>query len=327
MSEIKDRTQYATATAIVRRVAMDMREDYDSIKARCYVWAISGIKKLYRENRFSKKRYAILTVNKALRNVVLPEDCREITFIGYIDGNGMRVPIHPNNEIVNTPFIPEYGCDIACDSGCVGCYPKSICNDLEKVFSKEAIAIEGGIYYKEIKRTILSSGEYFEETRTPYWDTENTRIAYHEEERYITKFDVEKCGCIKTTEENKECLKRVSYDTYCCYCSSVCDNYKLIGYKVFWETGTLSFDNTINFDKLYIEYTGCIPKVGNEFVVPEIAIESIIEYVKWCSVRDNKSIDRGTKRDYFERWKMESENLDIVKNRINFYDIINALAI
>lgn len=325
-TERKNIMSFVPITGIVKRAVLDSWGDINRDHARYLAWAIDGLKKLCRETlKSSGKRYAILNINKNLNSAVLPCDFKEEIFVGLIDNCGQKVPLNVNPNIVNNFLIEnEEPCDQSCHAKC-NCYPKQICNDLQTTQIINKIIIKDVEYDQTVTMTLLPNGEYYKVTTTPVYNTALDAVQYIDKKEYITTFDTETCGCIKQTDTNQHLIAACNWDAYCCYCTSCTQsNTDFGGYKIFYETGTIHFDGAMIYDKVYLEYRGTLPKSGNEYLVPEVAYETLIEYTKHKAIANKKGVSRWERLDQFDSYTRERNNMTKVMGRMKFSDILHA---
>ena len=133
------------------------------------------------------------------------------------------------------------------------------------------------------------------------------------------------CGCIKPTAQNSCRLEACCFEAWCCYCAP-CENSssETGGYRIFEENGTIYFDNAMKADKCYIEYSGFLPKSGNEYLIPEIAFETIVEYTKHKSIANKKGVAQWERRDQKQAYVDERSNMTKVMGRISLSDIVHS---
>jgi hypothetical protein len=153
----------------------------------------------------------------------------------------------------------------------------------------------------------------------------NSGIDYIDKKEYITTFDVATCGCVKKTEINQHLLAACNWDLFCCFCTCCKKgNTEFGGYRIFYETGTIHFDGAMIYDKVYLEYRGSLPKSGNEFLVPEVAYETLIEYTKHKSIANKKGVAQWEKRDQFSAYERERGNMTKIMGRMSLFDIVHS---
>lgn len=310
---------------IVKRAITDMYGDFEKDQARFRMWAIDGLKKLTRQTLRSGKRYVVLNINKNLNSAVLPCDFKEEIVVAIINNCGEKIKLNINPNIVNNFAIPEeIPCDTPCEAKC-GCLPKQLCADLQTTQVINKILINDTEYDQTVTTTLLPNGEYYQVTTTPILDTVSSTIIYKDTKEYITTFDTATCGCIKPTDRNAAKLECLNWDAFCCYCTtchSTAEDFG--GYKIFLETGTIHFDGAFIYDKCYIEYRGSMPKVGNEYLVPEVAYDTLTQLTKYYSIQNKKGVPRWERLDQFEAYRTEYGNMKKIIGRISLADILQA---
>lgn len=323
--ERKNITSFVPLSRIVKRAVLDMYGDFERDEARYQAWAVDGLKKLTRETLKSGKRFAVININKNLNSAILPCDFKEELYVGLINECGQKIPLNINPDIVNNFLIEkEVACDTPCASKC-NCYPKQLCNDLQTTQVINKILISDTEYDQTVTTTLLPNGEYYKVTTTPVMNMVTSGIDYIDKKEYITTFDLETCGCVKPTEENTHLLAACNWDLYCCYCGPCkSSNTQYGGYKIFYETGTIHFDGAMIYDKFYLEYRGGLPKSGNEYLVPEVAYDCLIEYTKDKAIWNKKGVPQWERRDQNDRYLIERGNMAKVMGRMNLSDIIHS---
>lgn len=315
---------FVPLNSLVKQAIMDTYGDYGKEQARFTAWTVRGLKKLVSQHLKSGKRYAILNVNKNLNSAVLPCDFKKELFVGIINDCGEKVGLVENGNIINPKLIEDVPCENECDKGCE-CYPKQLCEDLQTTQTINKIRIGDTDYDETVTSTLQPNGEYYVVTTTPFLNIAGTGIEYITKKEYVTTFDVEECGCIKPTERNNCKLENLCYDLYCCYCCS-CNtgSSDFGGYRIFKENNTIVFDKVMIYDKVYMEYQGFLPKKGNEYLVPEVAFECLINFVKFKSVENKKGVAMNDKLWHWDRYLIELGNMKIVTRRISLTTIIQA---
>lgn len=115
------------------------------------------------------------------------------------------------------------------------------------------------------------------------------------------------------------------YEAWCCYCAPcTTSTSETGGYRIFEENGTIVFDGAMIYDKVYLEYRGFLPKSGNEYLVPEVAFETLIEYTKHKSIANKKGVPQWERRDQRDAYVIERENMTKVLGRMSLSDIIHS---
>lgn len=311
-------------SSCVRQAIMDTYGDFVNDEARYTAWAIRAIKRLTTETLRSNGRRAILNVNKNTNHAVLPCDFKEEFFVGFLNSCGEKVPLTINPNIVNSKMIEDVPCENECDKNC-GCYPKQLCEDLTTTQTINKIRIGDTDYDETVTSTLQPNGEYFVVTTTPYLNIAGSGIEYRTTKEYVTTFDVADCGCIQQTPRNACRLENLCYDLYCCYCTSCATtNTDFGGYKIFRENNIIQFDRGMTFDKVYLEYRGFLPKSGNEYLVPEVAFETIVELTKYMSIKNKKGVAQSMVMIWFENYTRERGNMRKVLGRLSLSNILHS---
>lgn len=310
-------------SSAVKQAIMDTYGDYEQDQARYTAWAVRAVKRLTAETLRSGLRRAILNVNKNTNHAVLPCDFKEEFFVGFLNSCGEKVALNINPNIVNSKMIEEVACENECDKNC-GCYPKQLCEDLVTTQVINKILI-GDTYYDEtVTSTLLPNGEYSVVTTTPYMNMNGGGVLYKDTKSYVTTFDVADCGCIQQTARNACRLENLCYDLYCCYCTSCATTTTDFGgYKIFTENNIIQFDRGMTFDKVYMEYRGFLPKVGNEYLIPEVAFETIVELTKYMSIKNKKGAAAITIEMWFNNYMRERGNMRKILGRMSISDILH----
>lgn len=325
MSKRQDIQSFVPLSTIVKRAVNDMYGDYEKDQARFSMWAVDGLKKLVRESLRSGKRFALININKHLNSAVLPCDFKEEIVVALINSCGEKIPLTINQNIVNNFVIEdEIPCDTPCEAKCE-CYPKQMCADLQTTQVINKVLINDTEYDQTVTTTLLPNGEYYKVTTTPVLDIVSSEIVYQDKKEYITTFDLETCGCVKPTACNEAKLECLCWDVYCCYCTS-CNNSAedFGGYKIFYETGTIHFDGAMVGSKFYLEYRGSMPKSGNEYLVPEVAYDTLVQLTKYYSIQNKKGTALWERRDQFDAYDRERSNMKKVMGRLSLASILQA---
>lgn len=324
MAEFKNIQSFVPLNSVVKQAALDTYDDLTKVEARYTAWAVRGIKKLTRETLKSGKRFSILNVNQNLNNAQLPCDFKEEIFVGIITDKGEKIALNINPGIVSTQLIDEIPCDAECKAKC-GCYPTQLCCDIERTQVINKILINDTYYDETVTTTLNPTGEYYVVTTTPVLNMDESGIDYITRKEYVTNFDVADCGCIKQTERNDALLEHLCYDLYCCYCTPCCaSNTDFGGYRIFLENGIIQFDMSMKFDKVYMEYRGCLPKDGNEFLIPEVAVDTLTEYVKYKSIANKRGVPQSQIATWFDNYTRERSNMTKVLGRMSLNDILHS---
>jgi len=320
---------------VVNASIIDFYEDIGKTQQLHFHWAARGLKKLQRETLKSGRRNCLITVNQNTRTASLPPDFDSETFVGYINDYGEKIPIPLNTKLTNDNSITT----IECEDTCAVCGQDStICNDLTvtetvEIVSLEGISVEGIPETITAERTTIKKlypdGGYFLETTIPYWDLTNNVLAYATTKEYIATIDLSECGCINPTVENIETIRNCCYDAYCCHyapCSNVCDT-NIGSYKIFEDTGLIQFDYNFIKTQVYLEYRGFIPKLNGQLAVPEVAFETLVEYIKAMAIDGKKNISNPDKAYRWTRYGIERRAMIKSMARVSLDDIIHIIGL
>lgn len=324
VTTLQDLRTFIPINKAVKQAAMDMYADYEKVQAQYTAWAVRGIKKLTRESLKSPIRRAILPVNQNLNNAVLPCDFKEEIGVYVINSCNEKVPLITNPNIINSALIEELPCEPECPAKCA-CYPKQLCNDIQTTQVINKITINDVEYDQTVTSTLLPNGEYYIVTTTPVFNTVTSAVDYVDSKEYVTTFDLAECGCIKPTPQNNCRLEACCFDAWCCYCAPCSSSTSDVGgYKIFEENGTIHFDGSISATKIYLEYRGFLPKSGNEYLIPEVCFETIVEYTKHKSIANKKGVPQWERRDQFDAYVRERTNMTKSTIRLPLADIIHS---
>jgi hypothetical protein len=326
MGEGRKYISYRLASEVIKAAASDLGEDYEKVKGRFMSLTVRSYDKLNRGIVKDGGRQALLTINQHTNTAVLPCDFKEETFIGFIDDCGLKYPLRLKSGIVDMSNIEDKGCQTGCGE-CTSCYPNTICNDIKTTPTVNKVLVNGVLRDELVYTSVLPNGEVYIETETPYYDTVDEEVKYRKKKEYAAKLETEKCGCVKKTPENDAVIKSTCYD-YWCRCCTVCKDgpFDLGGYNVFPETNIIKFDSLVDFEKVYIEYRSGIPKSGNEYLIPDIAFDTIVEMVKELAERNRKNVPGQQKRMNRESVLIEVENMKQVMMRTSvavLHEILN----
>lgn len=308
---------------VVAAALIDTYEDKGKMQQMFSHWACRGLDKLQQETLKRGKQRAVITVNPNTRTATLPADFKQELFVGYINSRGIKIPLSPNFDLTNEDSITDLS------DQCPVCnQKKAICNDLTVTEDSETIVINSDFYDKTTIKKLYPNGDYFLEITTPYYNTENSQVEYITTKEFIVKIALKPCGCVEETTENIQTIQDCCYDAWCCNftsCSSVCDT-KAGGYNIFEDTGLIQFDFNFPYTKIYIEYLGFIPKVNGQFAVPEVAFETLVNFTKWKSVENKKSVPGWERGFYFENYRRERKNMEKMMGRMSLAVILKGIS-
>ena len=309
---------------VVNAAMVDTYAEIGKTKERYLHWAARGVKKLNRESLKVGKRKVLINVHPNTKTAVLPPDFGSETFVGVIDSMGYKIAMKLKNDLTNESSITE----IECEDKCSKCnQDKAICEDMEVSETTETVVINGQSAVVTVLKKLYPDGRYYLETTSPYWNTVTEAIEYATIKEFISELDLKPCGCLETTEENLQKIKNCNIDVYNCYfapCSNVC-NQNIGGYKVFEETGMLQLDYHFPFDKVYIEYMGTMPKINGQYAIPEVAFETLVQFVKFKAVENRSNITVHERTWYFQNYLRERGNMMKNMTKVSLSQIINAV--
>lgn len=310
----------AVAAAIV-----DTHEDVGRVQQSFYHWGARGLKKLDRESLRTGLRKVVIAVNKTTRTATLPPDFGGEHFVGVIEGC-RKVPLKLNVSLADTKNVE----DIPCEDKCEKCnQDKAICQDLTVTEDTVIVNVNGFASQQTIIKKLYPDGSYYLETMIPVWDVTSESVIYTTTKEFIAAIDLKPCGCIEETEENIEKIKCCNPDVYDCYfttCDAEC-NGDYGGYKIFEESGLIYFDNPKNFSKIYLEYWGFMPKKNGQYHIPEVAFETLVNWIKFKWVENKRNVPLVERNWVFEQYKRERSNMEKINGRISLAFIIQSIGL
>lgn len=310
---------------VVEAVMVDMYADQATagLQQRCFHHAVRGYQKLNNESlkgSLGGVSRVMLKVNKLTNTVTLPLGFKQELFIGIIDFYGTKVPLRLRSDIVD----PQIGITEQVEQ-CPTCKAnKRACRDLEITETTEYDIINGNTYERTIVKKMYPDGRYFLESRIPVLNIDTNEIEYTTQKQFIAKIELEDCGCPKRTEENMEIIKTCDPATYCQYyapCTSATLN---AGYNVLLEQGCIAFTKNFPHDSIYIEYRTFLPKVNGQYMIPDICLETLVNYVKFKLVENKPNVSESSKQIMFDRYRIERQNFKKVFYRFDLWAILDA---
>lgn len=313
-------------TKIVNASIVDTYQDISKVEQRYSHWACRGLKELYSHALPKIKHKVWITVNKNTHTATLPLDFDTECWVGFIDKNWQKVPLKLNQKITDTRNI----IDIPCKDACPKCQQDiSICNDLVITETSSLIVIGNNTYQQTVVKKLYPNGDYYLETIMPFFDVVTNTVIYPPtpQKEFIVNFDLKPCGCLELDERNTQNLQKYCPDIYCNYyasCSSNC-NTSFGGYKIFVESGLIQMDEHYSFDKVYIEYYGFISKINGQYYVPQVAFETLVEWVKLRSIKDKKGTERWRILDQKEDYRVAKGNMMKILGRVSLSHIMQAV--
>lgn len=310
---------------VVKAAITDTYGDIGKTQELFTHWAARGLKKLNREALRLGKQRVSLPVNGNTRTATLPVDFEEEFFVGYVDEKtGKKIPIKINTSLVNDDSIEN----VECVDKCPKCNQNSqICNDLTVTETVELIAINDSLYEKTIVKKLYPNGDYYLEITTPILNVDDNTISYLTQKEFITNLDLKPCGCLETTPENIEALRRCNNDVYCCYyasCSLKC-NREYGSYIILYDIGLIQMSHNYPFDHVYIEFWSYIPKKNGQYLVPEVAFETLVNWTKFKSVENKSNVPLTERKWVWDMYKIARGNMNIEMGRISIEAILEAV--
>lgn len=310
---------------VVAAAIVDSFEDIGKTQQMYSHWGARKLKELNRHILKSGKRKVTLTVNRSTNTATLPADFGEEFFVGVIVDN-KKIPLKLRNDLVDTKNID----DIECEDKCEKCQQDTgICNDLTVTEETVLVTINDTVQEQTVIKKLYPDGSYWLETRIPIWDIESQTVIFTTTKEFITALDLKPCGCIDDTEENIEKIKCCNYDVYCQY-YACCDNSCTTdygGYRIFPETGLIQFDRAGKFTKVYIEYWGFMPKKNGQYQVPEVAFETLVEWIKFKNIDGKRSSPNVDKQWRWRMYDVARRNMEKEMGRIGLDQIIQAIGL
>jgi hypothetical protein len=286
-------------------------------------WATRGLKKLSNESLKLGKQKALIYINPNTQTGTLPPDFGGELFIGIINGNGEKVPVPLNTGLTDTNHIEDLQ---TCVDRCPKCnQDKAICSELEVTEDTEVIIIDGSAYNQTIIKKLYANGDYYLETSVPVRNVESGVVEYSTQKEFIAKIDLKECGCIEESESNLCTLATNCPEVYCNYFSPCCNTNLTVGYQIFENTGLIKFTANFPFNKAYIEYRGFLPKKNGQYHVPEIAFETLVEWIKFKQIDGRPNVSRLDKDWRLQQYKRERGNMTKVMGRMRLSNIIDAI--
>lgn len=309
---------------VVNASIIDVYGDIGRLEQRSYHWGSRGLKELYTHALPKIKHKVWITVNKNTHTGTLPLDFDLETFVGFIDSRWHKVPIRLNNKITDTKNI----IDVPCEDTCPKCNQDTkICNDLVVTEEVNLITINSTTYEQIIIKKLYPNGDYYLEKTTPILDIVTNTVIYAINKEFIVNFDLKPCGCLEVDKRNTANLQKFCPDIYCNYyapCDSIC-NTSFGGYKIFEESGLIQMDEGYPFEKVYIEYYGFISKIKGQYYVPQVAFETLVEWIKLRSIKDKKGTERWRILDQKEDYRVAKGNMMKVLGRVSLAHIMQAI--
>lgn len=296
---------------IVKAAAIDLGEDFTKVEATFNHFAVRGLKKLSNELLRLGISRVILPIHSAFKTANLPLGFKKESFVGVIDSNTGHKYALENISTITTEVTEE-----KCIDKCDQCHQAlDICEKLEVVEERSIVDINGQSY-ENITYRYLEAGTYYVIKKVWIYNTKLSEVEKITTKEFLTSFDMLECGCIAHTNQNISKIQEHCFDCYSS-CYTPCCSGGVGGYKIFEEKGIIQFDRRIQFDKIYLEYSGCLPKKNGVFHVPEVAEETLIYFVKFKANEHRKSIPQNEKDRMWKGYLSEKKNLSIIVGRFS----------
>lgn len=310
---------------VVKASIIDTYGDIGQVQERHSHWAARGIAKLQRQSlRTLGKRKALLPVSKNTLSAALPIDYKAILFVGVITDDGRKIPLTIDSKLVHIESIQEGALPFCEDCG----QDKNICRDLYISEERNLIEIDGVPYEEEVTKKLYPNGNFYIEKLTPVKDLETGLVTMQPSKDFVTNLELKGCGCLDNNASNLSNLQQHCPETFACHYATCapCEPLNYGGYRIFEEEGFIGVSQNYPYDFIYIEYTGFLPKENGQYLVPEVAFETLVNYVKFKSMENKKGVSAYDKEWYFRQYKREMDNMDIVLRRISISQIIHAIS-
>lgn len=312
---------FVPLSRVVNAAILDNYEDQGKTSQVYTHWALRGLFELNMQIIKGNKRSVYLPVSANTKTAALPADFNGAIFVGTIDDKGFKIPLKANTNLVNLDIIEE----VPCESTCPKCNAnKEICEGMQVSVETKIVVINGTNYEQTITKKLYENGDYFLESSIPYLDTETDTVVYRTSKEFVVNFDLKDCGCLEDTQENMDNLRICNPELYGQYYATCGRSTDLDGYEIFEENGLIQFSQSYSYSKVYLEYRASMVKINGQYQVPRIAFEALVEWIKWKSVQNKKSVSRFDKRDQFDFYLRAKSNLSKIKNQFNLSRIIRA---
>ncbi len=304
----------------VKAAIMDMQEDVGRYQQLGLHWAVRKLKQLERQHLKTGLKKITIKVNQSTKSVTLPPDFSSEHFVGVIDHFGKKIELRPNGSIVDSKNVE----DIVCEDKCEKCQQdKAICNDLTITESTTLVVVGDSMQEQTVIKKLYPDGTYWLETRIPVWDVASSSVVFTTQKEFVTKIDLKECGCIEETPENIERIRTCCPDVYDCHFSAccACDD-DLGGYKIMEESGLIYLDKASKINKVYLEYWGFLAKKGGQYHIPEVAFETLVEWIKYKKIADRSNVPLWRIERQFDNYRRELKNMKKEMGRVSLSQIL-----
>ena len=307
---------------VVKAAIIDVYGNISELQQLYSHWAARGLKMLQTEVLKVGVRKVLIPVNRNTMTATLPIDFGEDTFVGYVN-KGRKVGMKNSHSLANTSHIEEIEYQDICNS----CgQDRNICEDLAITEELELVVIDGSTYENKVVKKLYPNGDYYIETIKWFKNLETGSAEQAPVQReFVTGFDLKPCGCLEQNKANVEKLKTHCFSSYCCNYSSPCREISTYEYAINEDTGFMQVDFSYPHEFIYLEYLGFMPKKNGQYMVPEVAFETLVEWIKWKSIKDKKGVERWRISDTWDSYVRSRKMMMKVLTRVSLSTIISAL--
>lgn len=285
-------------------------------------WGARELKQLQMEVLKVGKTKVLIQVNRNTMTGTLPIDFGQDLFVGYIR-DGKKISLKLSSRIADVCNIQE----IPFEDTCTSCgQDKTICEDLSVTEEVTLVVINDNTYENKVIKKLYPNGDYYLETTKWYADVETgVAVQAPTQKEFITNFGLQPCGCLQQTEENIQRLQTHCYDCYSCNYACHCNEKSNYEYAIFEDTGLIQLDYDYPYDFVYLEYLGFMPKRNGQYMVPEVAFETIVEAIKLRSIKDKKGVERWRIQDKRDDYKMARKTMMRLLTSVSISQIVSAM--
>lgn len=278
----------------VRASIVDVHGNITELQEKHSFWAARGLRKMQREVLKVGKTKILLPINRNTMTATMPLDFGTDIFVGAIV-NGKKVQMKASGKFADVCNIQE----VPLEDACTSCgQDKTICEDLSITESVVLVVINGSAYENVTVKKMYPNGDYYLEKSFWYQDIETGAAVQAPLQReFITNFGLNPCGCIGKTPENIQKLQTHCYDCYCCNYAECSRDISSYEYAIMEDTGLIQVEYNYPYDFIYLEYLGFMPKRNGQYMVPEVAFETIVEWTKWMAIKDKNGVERWRIKD------------------------------
>ncbi len=311
---------------VVGAAIIDLHEDIGRLQQIAAHHAARGLKKITRETLKTGLRKVTITVNQNTWSATLPPDFDSEEGVYIINEKGFKVALKSNNKIVDYKNIEDQDPPELCPK----CNQNTqICQDLTITETTTLVVVNGFTAQQTVVKKLYPDGSYYLETTIPVWDIDSAGIIYHTAKEFITVLDLKDCGCLVETPANLEKVRCLCPDVWCTYYTP-CDNNCAVdygGYRIFEDTGLIYFDKPHSFEKVYMEYWGFMVKINGQYQVPEIAFETLVNFIKFKWVENKRNIPAWERQWTFNQYTRERANMEKIMGRISLSQVIQSIGL